>query len=84
MFGLTTLEHALKPQTTLEKFLFLVENVFDHSHRTTTVISFSALMVLMFLRIVKRYFKKWWWIYRIPEVLVVVMISTSAQHKWLR
>jgi len=77
MFGLTALEHALNPQTTLEKFLFIVENVFEHGHRSTTFISFGALMVLVFIRTVKGYCKKWWWIYRLPEVLVVVVVSTS-------
>jgi cell division protein FtsW (lipid II flippase) len=77
MFGLVALEHALKPQTTLEKFIFLVENVFEHFHRTTTFISFGALLVLVFIRTAKGFFKKWWWIYRIPEVLIVVVVSTS-------
>jgi hypothetical protein len=63
MFGLTVLKQALNPQTTLEKFLFLVENIFEHSHPMTTFISFGALMVLVFIRTAKGYFKKWWWIY---------------------
>jgi hypothetical protein len=78
MFGLTALEQALNPQTTLEKFLFLVENVFEHGHRMTTFISFGALLVLVFIRTAKGYFKKWWWIYRLPEVLVVVVVFTST------
>jgi hypothetical protein len=81
MFGLTALEHALQPQTTLEKMIFLVENVFEHFHRTTTFVSFGALLVLVFLRTAKAFFKKWWWIYRLPEVLVVVVVSTSSYSK---
>ena len=77
MFGLVAREHAAHPQTTLDKLLFLIENVFTHSNPTTTVISFSALFVLVFLRTFKGKFKKYWWIYRIPEVLVVVIVSTS-------
>jgi nucleoside recognition membrane protein YjiH len=77
MFGLTELEYAINPQTTLEKFIFLVENVFEHFHRTTTFISFGALLVLVIIRAGKNFFKKWWWIYRIPEVLIVVVVSTG-------
>ena len=81
MFGLTALEDALQPQTTLEKMIFLVENVFEHFHRTTTFVSFGALLVLVFIRTAKGFFKKWWWIYRLPEVLVVVVVSTSLYSK---
>ena len=77
MFGLTALEHAVNPHTTLEKFFFIIENVFEHSHRPTTFVSFGALLVLVCIRAAKGFFKKWWWIYRIPEVLIVVIASTS-------
>ncbi|KAF7791398.1 hypothetical protein EIP86_002412 [Pleurotus ostreatoroseus] len=78
MFGLTTLQHQLNPQTTLEKFVFLVDNVFAHMHKTTTLISFVALLVLVVLRNVKAAFKQYVWIYRLPEVLLVVVISTHS------
>ena len=77
MFGLVALEHTIHPSTTIEKIVFLVENVFTHSNRITTIISFSALAILMSLRYAKNMFQKHWWIYRMPEVLVVVIISTS-------
>jgi high affinity sulfate transporter 1 len=84
MFGLTALSGAVHPHTTLDKLLFLVENAFTHSHRTTTSISFGALLVLVTIRCVKTFFKKWWWIYRLPEVLVVVVFSTilSDTLRW--
>ncbi|KAJ6631413.1 sulfate transporter N-terminal domain with GLY motif-domain-containing protein [Mycena sp. CBHHK59/15] len=69
MFGLTTLMHA---------FLFLVEHVFPSANVTTTIVSFSALAVLVALRIFKGMFQKQWWIYRLPEVLVVVVLSTCT------
>ena len=81
MFGLTTLQHQLNPQTTLEKFVFLVDNVFTHMHKTTTLISFIALLVLVVLRNVKAAFKKYVWIYRLPEVLLVVVISTRMYKR---
>ena len=76
MFGLTALEDQVRPETTLDKIIFLIESVWTHSHRLTTLISFGAFLVLMFLRFFKESCKKIWWIYRLPEVLLVVVIST--------
>ncbi|KAH9910992.1 sulfate anion transporter [Epithele typhae] len=76
MFGLTQLEHVLQPKSTLEKLLFLIENAFTHAHRLTTIISFGALAVLVLVRTFKQAFKKYWFIYRIPEVFIVVVVST--------
>jgi hypothetical protein len=78
MFGLTDLLHTIHPETTFDKLVFLIENVFTYAHRTTTFISFTALLALVLLRTFKVTFKKHWWIYRLPEVLVVVIISTST------
>jgi hypothetical protein len=78
MFGLVALEHTLHPSTSLEKIAFLIENVFTHSNRATTSISFGALLALILLRVSKNRFQKYWWIYRMPEVLVVVIISTRT------
>ena len=78
MFGLTQLEHVLQPKSTLEKLLFLIENAFTRAHELTTLISFGALGVLVALRTFKQAFKKYWVIYRLPEVLIVVVVSTSA------
>ena len=77
MFGLTALEHSQNPQTTLERFLFLIENFATHEHRPTTVISFGALAILVILRYFKSFFKNWTIIYRLPEVLLVVIVSTG-------
>jgi hypothetical protein len=41
------------------------------------LVSFGALLVLVFMRIFKGYFRNIWWIYRLPEVLIVVVLSTS-------
>ena len=76
LLGLSKLAHKLDPQTTIQKFLFLVENA-KQAHGPTTLISFSALFILLALRLFKSKFKNTWWIYRIPEVLVVVMVSTG-------
>jgi len=78
MFGLVALEHTLHLQTTLEKIVFLVENVFTHVHQPTMVVSFSALFSLVLLRNVKTALKRYVWIYRIPEVLLVVIVSTGV------
>ena len=78
MFGLSKLIRIADPETTLEKFLFLLRNAFTKSNPLTTTISFSALFSLVALRELKNKFKGTWWIYRIPEVLVVVLVSTCA------
>jgi len=78
MFGLSKLMHVVDPETTVDKFLFLLQNAFTKSNPLTTTISFSALFTLIALRVVKNRFKGIWWIYRIPEVLVVVLVSTCA------
>ncbi|EGO00784.1 hypothetical protein SERLA73DRAFT_167030 [Serpula lacrymans var. lacrymans S7.3] len=82
MFGLVELEHTFNPETTLDKILFLVENVFTHLHKPTTFISFGVLMVLLLLRTFKGRYRKYWWIYRIPEVFVVVVLSTLISEKF--
>ncbi|KAJ3810813.1 sulfate anion transporter [Lentinula aff. lateritia] len=84
MLGLVPLERLLHPATTIEKLLFLVENMFTHGNSTTAIISFVALGTLVLLRFIKGCFKKYWFIYRIPEVLVVVVVSTilSREFRW--
>jgi hypothetical protein len=78
MFGLAKLMHIVDPETTLDKFLFLIRNAFTKANPLTTTISFSALFSLVALRVLKNRFKGTWWIYRIPEVLVVVLVSTCV------
>ncbi|KAF7350960.1 Sulfate anion transporter [Mycena sanguinolenta] len=84
MFGLTALMHELHPESTFDKLLFLLEYAFTHSNITTTIISFSALAVLVGIRTIKGFFQRYWWIYRLPEVLLVVIVSTilSDEFNW--
>jgi hypothetical protein len=77
MLGLTALEHTLKPHTTLEKTLFLVEHGFTQAHRPTAFVSTCALASLVVLRMLKASLRRYKWITRVPEVLIVVIISTS-------
>ena len=78
MFGLTSLEHAAHPQSTIDKARFLVHALFQNrQHTLTTIVSFGALAVLVTVRWVKNKARRWWFIYRLPEVLVVVVASTS-------
>lgn len=76
MLGLVALQHKMNPHSTVEKAVFLFDNAVMHSHILTTVISFSALGILVVLRRLKGVFKNYWFIYRLPEVLVVVIVST--------
>jgi MFS superfamily sulfate permease-like transporter len=78
MFGLTARAHENHLLTTLDKIIFLSENVISYMHTHTAVVSFGALLVLVILRSVKNFFHKHWWIYRLPEVLVVVVVSIST------
>ena len=78
MLGLVPLQHALNPHSTLEKLVFLIDNAIPHSHHLTAVVSFSALAVLVCLRKFKQLFPKYWFIYRLPEVFLVVVVSTST------
>ncbi|KAF5375547.1 hypothetical protein D9615_009135 [Tricholomella constricta] len=81
MFGLVALQRIAQPETTLDKLLFIVENAFTHSNTLTTVISFTALLALVVFRNGKNLFKRYWWIYRLPEVLIVVVASTFLCSK---
>lgn len=78
MFGLTKLMHEVDPETTLEKIIFLCDYTWSHANRLTTAVSFGALLTLVTMRVIKNQFKKYWFIYRLPEVLIVVIASTSA------
>jgi hypothetical protein len=78
MLGLTALEHKVKPETTLEKIFFLVEFGFTSPHRPTFVVSASALGSLVVLRLLKASLHRFKWVARVPEVLIVVIVSTRA------
>ena len=82
MLGLVGREHVVNPHTTLEKLKFIIENAATHEHRPTTLISFGSLAILVILRNLKhtRFVQKYWFIHRIPEVLIVVIVSTSADY----
>ncbi|KAI0667113.1 sulfate anion transporter [Trametes maxima] len=82
MFGLTHLEHIAQPKSTLDKLFFLIENAFTHAHRLTAVISFGALAVLVGVRSFKRVCRRYWFIYRLPEVFLVVVASTFLSDKF--
>ncbi|KAJ6593290.1 sulfate anion transporter [Mycena capillaripes] len=84
MFGLTAIMHQVHPESTFDKVVFLLEYTFSNANIRTTIVSFSALAVLVGLRIIKGAFQKYWWIYRLPEVLLVVVFSTllSEQFRW--
>ncbi|KAG6866429.1 hypothetical protein C0991_004714 [Blastosporella zonata] len=84
MLGLAALQKIAKPETTVEKLLFLMENAFTNSNARAATISFSVLAVLLVLRNLKNLFKKYWFIYRLPEVLIVVVVSTCKSLQLIR
>ena len=77
MFGLSALQRVSNPQSTLDKMIFIIEHIFTDAHEITTIISFSALLALVALRTFKNRFKKYWFIYRLPEVFLVVVVATG-------
>ncbi|KAI0919262.1 hypothetical protein AcW1_003816 [Taiwanofungus camphoratus] len=82
MFGLSELTHAYELHSTLDKALFIAHHVWAHGHGLTTAISFGALGVLVIIRSLKTQLKKYWFIYRLPEVLIVVVCSTIMSDKF--
>jgi len=78
MLALTTPEYKLKLETTLEQIFFLVEHGFTQAHQLTALVSACALVSLVVLRMLKVSLRRYKWITYIPEVLIVVIISTSA------
>ena len=87
MLGLVALENAKipPPETTLEKFEFIVENL-SEAHRLTTIVAFSALAILVFCRWLKSLIlskggPRWKWVYAIPEIFLVVVGSTSKHSR---
>jgi len=76
MLGLVHLEKSLRPKTTLDKLFFLIEHA-PNLHVPTTAVAFGAFAALVALRFIKGSFKSSW-IRGIPEVLIVVIVSTRA------
>lgn len=76
MLGLVPLEKTLQPKTTVDKLFFLIEHVPD-LHGPTTTVAFGAFAALVLLKYIKGLFKSGW-IKGIPEVLIVVIVSTCA------
>jgi MFS superfamily sulfate permease-like transporter len=83
MFGLVALENKMNPESTLDKIIFLLEFSWSDYHKPTMLVSFGALLVLIFMRFSKGYFRQTWWIERLPEVLLVVVLSTSISLVFL-
>ena len=78
MLGLTALEHTLNPQSTLEKIFFLAEYGFTRAHGPTSFISVCALGALVMLRMLKASLRRFRWVQGVPEVLIVVIVSTGT------
>lgn len=84
MIGLVALENKMNPESTLDKIIFLLEFSWSDHHKPTMLVSFGALFVLIFMRTLKGFFRRTWWIERLPEVLFVVVLSTiiSGYLRW--
>lgn len=87
MLGLAHLEHTISPVpvTTLDKFLFIVENAGTHTHWLTATVSFATLVLLLGSRMVKRRLSKrpgWEWVKFVPEVFLAVVIATCESSSF--
>ena len=84
MFGLVKLLHAADVETTVGKMIFLAKYAFSKANPLTTTVSFSALTALITIRWVKTKIPHVRWFYRLPEVLLVVVVSTflSSRFDW--
>lgn len=76
MLGLLPLENIHRPKTTMDKIFFLVEHV-PNLHTPTAMVAFGAFGALVIFKYIKGLFKSGW-IRGIPEVLIVVIVSTCA------
>jgi hypothetical protein len=78
MFGLTQLSHEFDLETSFDKIVFLCRHTWSNYKPLSTAVSFGTLFTLIAVRSAKDLFKKYWFIYRIPEVLLVVIASTGT------
>lgn len=85
MLGLETLLHSLDPppHSTFDKIMFLVDNAFTHGQRLTAAISFTSLLTLIIARTLKRRIvatggRYTAWVFYIPEIFILVVISTGV------
>ena len=72
----------MNPESTLQKFLFLVEYGFTHAHKPTVILSFASFALLVAIRNLKRFVSHIPILYRMPEVLLVVLGSTFLCYKF--
>lgn len=84
MLGLSAVLQTVHPNNTVEKIAFVVERALTDAHIPTTMVAFGSLFALILFRIGKDCFKNRWYIYRLPEVLIVVGISTflCGEFRW--
>jgi len=87
MLGLVELMRTVNPESTWEKFLFILEHI-PRIHEATAFVAFTALGVLVGLRFFKHAIsqstKYLAWFRYVPEVLVTVIVFTflSDEFNW--
>ena len=70
------------PATPIEKLVFVVKHL-THANKTTTLLSFASLGLLIALRLVKQFAVKrpgGVWMRYVPEILLVVVGTTGEFH----
>jgi MFS superfamily sulfate permease-like transporter len=67
------------PTTPIPKLLFIFEHL-DHVNKTTAILSFSSLAVLIVARVIKQWLVQrpgGRWVRFVPEILIVVVGTTG-------
>ena len=72
-------EHKDVPSTPISKLLFVIEHV-TQANKTTAILGFTSLGVLIFIRLIKQWAVKrpgGAWMRFVPEILLVVVGTTG-------
>lgn len=72
-------EHIDPPSTPAEKLLFVIRHC-THANKTTTILGFTSLGVLILIRLIKQFAVRrpgGAWMRYVPEILFVVVGTTG-------
>jgi hypothetical protein len=79
-FGHTPFEKRSADTSTFSRLKFVFDNVWEHGHRLTIIISTFTLGALIFIRMIKKFLQPkrgFAWVFYIPEVFIVLVATTG-------
>jgi MFS superfamily sulfate permease-like transporter len=80
ILGLTPFEKRSADATTFSRLKFVLDNVWEHGHRLTIMISMTTLGALVLIRMMKKFLQPkrgFGWVFYIPEVFIVLVMTTG-------